>query len=61
MLINGIITPRHGKALFAVPDKDQQYTLAMRVPDEDLNVRDIEREARKISKERRINLLGFPD
>jgi ParB family chromosome partitioning protein len=50
MLINEMLTQGHARALLAIEDKEQQYTIAQRVFDENLTVRDIEKIVRDLSK-----------
>lgn len=50
MVINDMISPGHARALLAIEDKDQQLAIAMRVFDEKLSVRDIEKLVKEISK-----------
>lgn len=53
MLINEMITQGHARALLAIEDKEQQYTIAQKVFDENLTVRDIEKIVRDMSKEKK--------
>lgn len=53
MLINEMITQGHARALLAIDDKEQQYTIAQRVFDENLSVRDIEKIVKELSKEKK--------
>lgn len=48
-LIDGIITEGHGRALLAVTNKHLQYELAKKVIDENLNVRQTEQLAKKLT------------
>ncbi|MCP1103116.1 ParB family chromosome partitioning protein [Aequitasia blattaphilus] len=43
MIIDDMISTGHARALLAIDDKEQQYTLATRIFDEKLSVRDIEK------------------
>ncbi|MBR6451278.1 MAG: ParB/RepB/Spo0J family partition protein [Lachnospiraceae bacterium] len=47
MVINDMISPGHARALLAIEDPEEQYNLAMRVFDEKLSVRDIEKYVKK--------------
>ncbi len=47
MVINDMITPGHARALLAIEDAEEQYNLALRVFDEKLSVRDIEKYVKK--------------
>jgi ParB family transcriptional regulator, chromosome partitioning protein len=51
-LIDGVITEGHGRALLAVENKDLQYTLAQKIIDESLNVRDTEKLIKYLGKEK---------
>ena len=50
MLINEMITQGHARALLSIEDKEQQYTIAQRVFDEKLSVRDIEKIVKELTK-----------
>ena len=50
MLINEMISQGHARALLAIEDKEMQYTVAQRVFDEKLTVRDIEKIVKDMSK-----------
>jgi len=50
MLINGMISSGHARALLAVDDAEQQYTLAQQAFDESLSVRDIEKIVKNLNK-----------
>lgn len=43
MIVDDMITTGHARALLAIDDKEQQYTLAMKIFDEKLSVRDTEK------------------
>lgn len=43
MLINDMLSAGHGRALVSVEDKEQQYSLAMKIVDEKLSVRETEK------------------
>lgn len=47
MVINDMISPGHARALLAIEDPEEQYTQALRVFDEKLSVRDIEKYVKK--------------
>lgn len=51
MLIDDMISTGHARSLLAVEDKDLQYRLAQRVFDEKLNVRDVEKLMKSMTKE----------
>lgn len=48
MLIEDIITAGHARAILGLNDHEEQYTLAQKVLDEKMNVRDVEKEVRRI-------------
>lgn len=50
MLIDEMITSGHARALLGIEDKELQYTVAMRVFDEKMSVRDIEKIIKDMSK-----------
>lgn len=50
-LIEGVITEGHGRALLGIDDKELQYSLAQKVIDEGLNVRQTEELIRNSTKE----------
>lgn len=50
MLIDEMITSGHARALLGIEDKELQYTVAMRVFDEKMSVRDIEKLIKDMSK-----------
>lgn len=50
MLIDEKISAGHGRALLALEDREEQYTLAQRIFDERLNVRDIEKIIKDMKK-----------
>jgi ParB family transcriptional regulator, chromosome partitioning protein len=50
-LIDGVISEGHGRALLGIEDRDIQYSLAQKIIDEGLNVRQTEEIIRNSSKE----------
>lgn len=50
MLIDEMITSGHARALLGIEDKELQYTIAMRVFDEKMSVRDTEKIIKDMSK-----------
>jgi len=50
MLMDDMISSGHGRALLAVKNPEEQYLLAMRIFDDKLSVRDIERIIRNMDK-----------
>lgn len=53
MLIDEMITEGHGRALLPINDPEEQFTLAMRVFDEKLSVRETEKLIKKIQEEKK--------
>lgn len=53
MIIDDMITTGHARALLAVEDKKLQQTLALRIFDEKLSVRDIEKIVKDLKKEKK--------
>lgn len=51
MLIDGMISEGHGRALLPISDLEEQFNVAMRVFDEKLSVRETERLVKKIQEE----------
>lgn len=52
MLIDEMITEGHGRALIPIADSEEQFTLAMKVFDEKLSVRETEKLIKKIQEEK---------
>ena len=50
MVINDMLTTGHARALLAIENPEEQYTLAQKVFDEKLSVRDVEKLVKSISK-----------
>lgn len=50
MVIDDMISTGHARALLAVEDKEEQYTLAQRIFDEKLSVRDVEKLVKNLHK-----------
>lgn len=53
LIQEGIISQGHAKVLLGIADTDQQYELALRVMDEDLSVRQLERLLQQMQKEKK--------
>lgn len=54
MIIDEMISSGHGRALLALTDKDMQYTIAMKIFDNKLSVRETERLVKNILSERPV-------
>lgn len=52
MVIDDMISGGHARALLGIADKDAQYTVAMKVFDEKLSVRETEKLVKKLTKEK---------
>lgn len=52
MIIDEMISAGHARALLAIEDKDEQYNIALRVFDEKLSVRDIEKLIKALANEK---------
>ncbi len=52
MLIDEMITEGHGRALIPITDAEEQFTLAMKVFDEKLSVRETEKLIKKLQEEK---------
>lgn len=50
MIIDDMITIGHARALISIEDPEQQYTIAQKVFDEKLNVRDVEKLVKNLNK-----------
>lgn len=53
MLIDEMISEGHGRALLPITDQEEQFTLAMKVFDEKLSVRETEKLIKKIQEEKK--------
>ena len=54
MIIDGMISTGHGRALLSIEDKDIQYQIAMKVFDEKLSVRDTEKLVKKVIEDKPV-------
>ena len=52
MVIDDMITTGHARTLLAIEDKDLQYQFAMKIFDEKLSVREVERLMKNLDKEK---------
>ena len=50
MIINGMISTGHARALIGIEDPEKQYNIAQRIFDEKLSVRDVEKLVKNIDK-----------
>ena len=54
MLIEGKISAGHARALIDIEDVETQYAIAIRIYEEQLNVRDVEQIARQLKKPKKV-------
>ncbi len=52
MLIEDLITQGHARAILGIEDGDHQYEFAQRVMDQKMSVRDVEKEIKKMQREK---------
>ena len=52
MLIDDMLSTGHARALLAIDDFDEQYSLAQRIFDEKMSVREVEKLVKKLQKEK---------
>jgi ParB family chromosome partitioning protein len=52
MIVTEMITTGHARALISIEDPSQQFSLAKKIFDEKLNVRDVEKLVKKLSEEK---------
>lgn len=55
MIIDEMITTGHARAILGITDKDKQYEFAQRIFDEKLSVRDVEKEVKRMQKEKKAD------
>ncbi|WMC91091.1 ParB/RepB/Spo0J family partition protein [Kineothrix sp. MB12-C1] len=53
MIINDMISTGHARAIIPIEDKEQQYTIAQKIFDEKLSVRDVEKLVKGLNKPER--------
>lgn len=54
MIIDDMISTGHARALISIEDPEQQYTIAQRVFDEKLSVRDVEKLVKNLNKPEKV-------
>lgn len=54
MIIDDMITTGHARALISIEDAEQQYTIAQKVFDEKLSVRDVEKLVKSLNKPEKV-------
>ena len=55
MIIDEMITTGHARAILSITDKDKQYEFAQRIFDDKLSVRDVEKEVKRMQKEKKAD------
>lgn len=61
MIINDMISTGHARALISIEDPEQQYTIAQRVFDEKLSVRDVEKLVKDLGKPAKVKKTPVTD
>ncbi len=54
MLVQGMISSGHARALLALDDGEQQYQIALKIASERLSVRDVEKLVKQLSKPKKV-------
>lgn len=54
MIINDMISTGHARAIIPIEDKEQQYTIAQKIFDEKLSVRDVEKLVKGLNKPEKL-------
>lgn len=61
MIINDMISTGHARALISIEDAEQQYTIAQKIFDEKLSVRDVEKLVKDLNKPIKIKKVSSAD
>ena len=61
MIIDDMITTGHARALISIEDPEQQYTIAQKVFDEKLSVRDVEKLVKNLNKPEKVKKEAVTD
>lgn len=61
MIIDDMITTGHARALISIEDAEQQYTIAQKVFDEKLSVRDVEKLVKNLNKPEKAKKEAMTD
>lgn len=61
MIINDMISTGHARALITIEDPEQQYTIAQKVFDEKLSVRDVEKLVKDLNKPVKVKKVAETD
>ena len=60
MMVDEMISAGHARAILALEDPEKQYTTAMKVFDEKLSVRDVEKEVKRLQNEKDSDKVKEP-
>ena len=61
MIINDMISTGHARALISIEDPEQQYTIAQKIFDEKMSVRDVEKLVKNLGKPEKAKKLAVQD
>lgn len=61
MIINDMISTGHARALISIEDPEQQYTIAQKIFDEKLSVRDVEKLVKDLGKPAKVKKAAVTD
>ena len=61
MIVNDMISTGHARALISIEDPEQQYTIAQKVFDEKLSVREVEKLVKDLGKPAKVKKLPVVD
>lgn len=61
MVIDDMISTGHARALLAISDEEKQYTLAQKIFDEKLSVREVEKLVKKLQNQKTAPIKENPD
>jgi len=61
MIIDGMISTGHARALISIEDPEQQYVIAQQIFDEKLSVRDVEKLVKNLNKPAKIRKTAATD
>lgn len=61
MIIDGMISTGHARALISIEDPDQQYTVAQQIFDEKLSVRDVEKLVKNLNQPPKVKKTVVTD
>lgn len=61
MIINDMISTGHARALISIEDPEQQYTIAQKIFDEKMSVRDVEKLVKNLGKPEKVKKQAIQD